>query len=145
MRRNLLSNPMESTRISANYDVGLDDTEDDWPKVEGEDNFVFSVVNPKSYTSLQKFCQRPVEYVDALQGCNCSGEHVCLELEEKRVIATTSNPFTVADTFSIRSSSEWCANQDTSQVSGCSCEWRNTCDFVIYASPRMSISCGVCP
>lgn len=144
-RRNLLSDPVESTRDFANYDVGLDVDEEDWPKVEGEDDFVFSVVNPKSYTAVQKFCQRPAEYVDASRGCNCSGEHVCLRLENKRVVATTSDPFTSADTFSMRSSADWCAKRDVSEVSGCSCEWQNTCDFVIYASPRMSISCGLCP
>lgn len=147
-RRNILSDVAEQSEASRqqtpNYDVGLGST-GEWPKVEGDDDFVFSVVNPDSYTALQKFCQKPVEYIDITQGCNCSGEHVCLKLEEKRVIATQSNPFSDADTFSIRSSSDWCAQNQASQVSGCSCEWRNTCDFVIYASPIMSISCALCP
>jgi hypothetical protein len=143
-RRSLFSDSTESTRGFANYDVGLDGEEDDsWPKIEGEDNFILSVVDPNSYTVLQKFCKKPVEYVDA-GGCNCSGEHVCLELEKKQMIATTSNPFSTADTFSVWRS-DWCANKDLSEVSGCSCEWRNKCDFVVYASPRMSITCGVCP
>lgn len=140
------SNSEEAREASEppNYYVGLEDNSE-WPTIDEGDDFLFSVVNPTSYTSIQEFCQSPLEYTDLSQGCNCSGEHVCLQLHRKELVTTTSNPFSSSNFLSARSDLDWCLQNNSEEVVGCSCEWRNVCDNVIYATPRMNIVCTTCP
>lgn len=134
----------EMLRSPPDYTIGLG-SDTDWPKVEGDDDFNFAVLNPGSYSSIQKYCDTPREYFDLNQGCNCSGEHACLEFREKRVVATTTESFSIETPFFSTTTGDWCGQNNPNQVSGCICEWRNTCDFVIYSSLRMSLSCVACP
>ena len=131
-------------RDAPNYNVGLygDSYADDgWPTVPSDqDDFYVSVVLPESYTVLQKYCQGPGSMEFNLSKCSCSvGGHACLQLTTKSKVEQ-QNPFASGSLFKVQNT---CV--DTAErVVGCSCEWKNTCDYVVYANPQLSIECTPC-